>query len=41
MMSGVFKFVTIAGSLILVALIVLTIISAFGGFEHSFSAPQV
>lgn len=40
-MSGVFKLMSLAGAAILILLIVLTIVAAFGGFEHSYSNPPV
>jgi hypothetical protein len=38
-MSGVLRFVSIAGFALLVLLIILIIISFTGGFEHSLSNP--
>jgi hypothetical protein len=38
-MSGVLKLVSLAGAAILVLLIVLAIISIFGGFHSSMSNP--
>ena len=38
-MSGVLRFVSLAGVALLILLIILTIVSIFGGFEHPLSAP--
>jgi hypothetical protein len=38
-MSGVLRFVSIAGFALLVLLIILMIISFTGGFEHALSNP--
>jgi hypothetical protein len=38
-MSAVIRFVSLAGAALLILLIILTIISLFGGFEHPLSAP--
>ena len=38
-MSGFLKLVSMAGVLILIVLVVLVIVSAFGGMEASYSNP--
>jgi hypothetical protein len=38
-MGGVLRVISLAGALLLILLIVLTIVSLFGGFEHSLSNP--
>ena len=40
-MSGVFRIVSMAGAALLIVLVILTIISIFGGFEHGLSNPPV
>lgn len=40
-MSGVLRFVSLAGAAVLILLVILTIISLFGGFEHPLSNPPV
>jgi uncharacterized membrane protein len=40
-MSGVLRLVSMAGFLILTILVILTIVAAFGGFEHNMSNPPV
>jgi hypothetical protein len=38
-MGNVIRFISMAGFAILILLIILTIVSIFGGFEHPLSAP--
>ena len=38
-MGNVIRFVSLAGAAILILLIILTIVSFFGGFEHPLSDP--
>ena len=38
-MSGVLRFVSLAGAAVLILLIILTIVAIFGGFEHPLSNP--
>ena len=38
-MGGVLRFMSMVGFAILVLLVIVTIVSLFGGFEHSLSNP--
>ena len=38
-MSNVFRILSMAGAAVLILLVILTIISIFGGFEHGMSNP--
>lgn len=38
-MGGIFKIVSLAGAAVLILLVILTIISIFGGFEQPLANP--